>query len=80
MLVYTNFGIIETVTKNMTLAKNGPIKKNPQFQCNKPEIKAIQPTHGLVILTKFHYYYVKIVDFFIIGKFLGQCHLFRYSL
>ena len=43
------------------------IIKNPQFLPNFFETWLKRSSHGLVILTKFHYDWVKIVDFFIYG-------------
>ena len=60
---------LQPETKKMTLAKKWAKNKNPQFWSNQPEIKAILPNHGLVILTKFHYNCVKIVDFLLLDKF-----------
>ena len=39
------------------------IIKNPQILPNQADIKAISPTHGLIIFTKFHNGWVKIKDF-----------------
>ena len=39
---------------------------------NQADIQAILPTHELVIFTKFHNDWMKIVDFFINGPFLGK--------
>ena len=38
--------------------------KNPQFLPNQAEIQAIFPTNELVILTKFHNNWIKIVSFY----------------
>ena len=46
--------------------------KNPQFLPNQADIQAILPTYELVIFTKFHKDWVKIVDFKIKSLFLGQ--------
>ena len=43
--------------------------KNPQFLPNQADIKAILSTHELVIFTKFHKDWVKIVDFSIKAYF-----------
>ena len=43
--------------------------KNPQTVSNQADIQAISPTHELVILTKFHKDWPKIVDFLVIAKF-----------
>ena len=43
--------------------RNRPIIKNPQFLPNQADIQANLPTHELVIFTKFHKVWVKIVDF-----------------
>ena len=40
------------------------IIKNPQILPNQADIKAILPTHGLLIFTKFHNDWVKIVDIY----------------
>ena len=42
--------------------KSEKIVKNSQFWSNQFEIEAILPTHGLVILTKFHYNWAKIIQ------------------
>ena len=39
------------------------IIKNPQFLPNQADIQAILPTHELIIFTKFHTDWVKIVYF-----------------
>ena len=39
-------------------------KKNPQFLPNQADIQVNLFTHGSIILTKFHNYWVKIEDFF----------------
>ena len=39
------------------------IIKNSQFLPNQADIQAILPTHELIIFTKFHNDWVKIVDF-----------------
>ena len=43
--------------------------KNLQFSFDPAEISAILSTHELVILTKFHKDWPKIVDFLVIAKF-----------
>ena len=50
--------------------------KNPQFLSNWHEIKAILPTHGLIILTKFHYNWAKIVDFLSLANFCARVIFF----
>ena len=40
------------------------INKNLQFLPNQANIQAILPTHELVIWTKFHNNWIKIVDFY----------------
>ena len=39
------------------------IIKNPQILPNQADIKAILPTHGLIIFTKFHNDWVRNKDF-----------------
>ena len=34
--------------------KTSPLVKNPQFSSNLADIQAKLPTHGAIILTKFH--------------------------
>ena len=58
------------------LAKNGPIIKNLQFYYNQSEIWAKSLTHGLVILTKFHYNWAKIVDFLLLNIFWARVIFF----
>ena len=43
--------------------------KNPQFLSYQIDILAILPTDEIVILTKFHKNWTKIVDFSLIGTF-----------
>ena len=50
------FDTIETITKKMTLAKKWANNKKSTL------------LNGIVILTKFHYYYVKIVDFSLLAN------------
>ena len=45
-----------------------------KFLLNQADIKAILPTHGLVIFTKFHNYSVKIMDFSLKSYFWVYCH------
>ena len=54
------------------LAKKLAYNKNPQFIPNNAEIQEIVPTHELVILTKFHNNWIKIVDFLLLAYFFGQ--------
>ena len=46
--------MLETAPKKQTGLKKMPIIKNPQFYSELLKIQAILPTHGLVILAKFH--------------------------
>ena len=55
--------------KKLDWLKISPLVKNPQFLSNQADIQAIVPTHGLVILTKFHKDWQKINDFLVITKF-----------
>ena len=48
--------------KKWLLAKKVANNKNLQFIPNQADIQAILPTHELVILTKFHKNWIKIVD------------------
>ena len=43
--------------------------KNPQFLADQAENLAILPIHGIVIFTKFHMNWTKIVDFSLIAYF-----------
>ena len=61
--------LLETDAKKIRLVKILPLVKNPQFLSNQADIQAIVPTHGLVILTKFHKDWQKINDFLVITKF-----------
>ena len=47
--------------KNPHWPKISPLAKNPQVLTNHANIKAILPTHELVILAKFHIDWPKIV-------------------
>ena len=49
--------------------KISPLVENLQSLCNQADILAILPTNELVILTKFHKDWQKIVDFLAIVKF-----------
>ena len=55
--------------KKLDWLKISPLVKNSQFLSNQADIQAIVPTHGLVILTKFHKDWQKINDFLVIAKF-----------
>ena len=55
--------------KKLDWLKISPLVKNPQFVSNQADIQAIVPTHGLVILTKFHKDWQKIEDFLVVAKF-----------
>ena len=60
--------------------KTSPLIKNPQFSSNLANIQTKLPTHEvLIILTKFHKDWKKIVDFLLTQKFL-VCALFYASL
>ena len=55
--------------KKFDWLKISPLVENLQSLCNQADIQAILPTHELVILTKFHKDWLKIVDFLVIVKF-----------
>ena len=55
--------------------RNWLLIKHPQFLPNQADIQVILTTNGLIILTEFHNYWVKIADFFINNQFLGQSRL-----
>ena len=55
--------------KNLDWIKNWPLVKHPQFLSNQADIQATLSTHELIILTKFHNDWQKIVDFLVIAKF-----------
>ena len=55
--------------KKMDWLKISLLVKNLQFSFDPAEISAILSTHELVILTKFHKDWPKIVDFLVIAKF-----------
>ena len=55
--------------KKLDWLKILPLVKNPQFLSNQADIQAIVPTHGLVILTKFHKDWQKIDNSLVIAKF-----------
>ena len=62
--------IIETdAKKKLDWLKISPLVKNPQFLSNQADIQAIVPTHGLVIVTKFHKDWQKINNFLVVAKF-----------
>ena len=79
-LTHQKFSLaIETVAKKVDWPKISLIiKKNPQFLSNQADIKAILPTHELVIFIKFHIYWMKLMDFFIFGLFSKQENFFTY--
>ena len=52
--------------------------KNPQFLANQAQTLAILPNHEMVILTKFHIDWIKIVDFSLIPYFKAS-PIFYYS-
>ena len=56
------------------------MQKNLQFLPNQADIQAISSTHELVIFTKFHKDYVKIVDFSIKAYFWAGNIFSRQSL
>ena len=60
---------VETDAKKIDWLKISPLVKDPQFLSNQADIQEILPTHGLVILTKFHNDWQKIEDFLVIAKF-----------
>ena len=53
--------------------------KNPQFLADQAETLAILPIHDLVIFTKFHINWTKIVDFSLIACFSANA-IFYYSV
>ena len=55
--------------KKLDWLKKLLLVKDSQFLSNQADIQAILPTHELVILTKFHKDWPKIVDFLVIAKF-----------
>ena len=55
--------------KKLDWLKISLLVKNLQFSFDPAEISAISSTHELVILTKFHKDWPKIVDFLVIAKF-----------
>ena len=55
--------------KKLDWLKISPLVKNPQFLSNQADIQAIEPTHGLVILTEFHKDWQEIVGLLVIEKF-----------
>ena len=55
--------------KKLDWLKISLLVKNLQFSFDPAEISAILSTHELVILTKFHKDWPKIVDFLVIAKF-----------
>ena len=70
---YTTYTYKVCSIKNDSKPKNRPLIKNAQFLLNQADIKAILPTHGLVIFTKFHNYSVKIMDFSLMAYFWVYC-------
>ena len=54
--------------------------KNPQFLSNFLDILPILPTNVIVIMTKFHKDWIKIVDFSLKKDFLDQSHFLFVSL
>ena len=61
--------LLETDGKKLDWLKILPLVKIPQFLSSQAHIKAIVPTHGLVILTKFHKDWQKINNFLVVAKF-----------
>ena len=55
--------------KRLDWLKISKLIKNEQFLSNQADIQAILPTHELVISTKFHKDWQKIVDFLVMPKF-----------
>ena len=53
---------LETDSKKLHWPKNILLSKNPQFSSDFTEILATLPTDRLIILTKFHDDWTKIVD------------------
>ena len=51
-----------------------PLVKNQQFLSNQADIQAVLPTLELVVLTKFHKDWQKIVDFFRNNEILIQSY------
>ena len=58
--------------KKLDWLKISLLVKNLQFSFDPAEISAILSTHELVILTKFHKDWPKIVDFLVIAKFCAS--------
>ena len=56
--------MIKTDKQKSLLAQKQANNKNPQFLPNQADIQAILSTHELVIFTKFHNNWMKIVDFY----------------
>ena len=54
---------VETVAKKVDWPKIRLIIKNPQFLPKQADIKAILPTHELVIFINFHNNWIENVDF-----------------
>ena len=56
------------------LAKKLAYNKNPQFIPNNAEIQEIVPTHELVILTKFRYFWISLYcdEFECVGDILDR--------
>ena len=72
--------VLETDAKKIRLAQILPQVKNLQFLYNQAHSQAILPTHELVISTKFHKDWQKIVDFFIKSEVLIQSNFCCISL
>ena len=53
--------------------------KNPHFLADQAETLSILPTHEIVIFTKFHTNWTKIVDFSLIAYFSASA-IFYYSV
>ena len=54
--------------------------KDPQLFSNQADIQAILPTYELVILSKFHKDWQKIVDFLVVATFLASLNFLHQSL
>ena len=66
--------------KKLDWLKDWILVKDPQFLSNQADIQEILPTHGLVILTKFHKDLQKIKIFLAIAKFWASLLFLHQSL
>ena len=73
--MYIPANLVQTWEAHLRLAQKLAINKNPQFFPKQADIQVILSNHGLIIWTKFHNFWEKMVDFFMISQFLGPSQI-----